>query len=163
MSIVRIFEKIECIIILHCTSLISPWKKWPSFCRRNFHMHFDEWKFCTLIKISPKFVPKGPIDNNGLVPNRRQAIIWTNDDPIHRCIYAALRRDGLIPFLETLLGVKSVTPHLPATDDQFAIVARHEQVLGVGDFFVLSDAHPLIPLTFRCYGKYEGFTRPEVR
>ena len=40
------------------------------------------------MKISLKFVPKGPIDNmpattgldNGLVPNRRQAIIWTNDD-----------------------------------------------------------------------------------
>ena len=34
-----------------------------------------------LIKISPNFVPNGPIDNsstasdNGLVPNRRQAII----------------------------------------------------------------------------------------
>ena len=39
------------------------------------------------IKISPKFVPKGPINNisalvqtaNGLAPTRRQAIIWTND------------------------------------------------------------------------------------
>ena len=38
------------------------------------------------IKISPKFVPKGPIINisgigsdNGLAPARRQAIIWTND------------------------------------------------------------------------------------
>ena len=24
--------------------LISPWTKWPSFCRRYFHMHFREWK-----------------------------------------------------------------------------------------------------------------------
>ena len=44
------------------------------------------------IKISMKFVPKGPINNipalvqitiigpdNGLAPVRRQAIIWTND------------------------------------------------------------------------------------
>ena len=39
------------------------------------------------IKISLKFVPKGSINNipacigldNGLVPSRRQAIIWTND------------------------------------------------------------------------------------
>ena len=38
------------------------------------------------IKISLKFVPKGPINNilsigsdNGLAPARRQAIIWTND------------------------------------------------------------------------------------
>ena len=39
-------------------------------------------KFCVLIEISLKFVPNGPINNNpafgldnGLLPNRRQAII----------------------------------------------------------------------------------------
>ena len=32
---------------------------------------------------------------NGLAPNRRQAIIWTNDDPVHWRIYAALGEDGL--------------------------------------------------------------------
>ena len=38
-----------------------------------------------------KFLPMGPNDNNpALVPNRRQAIIWTNADPIHLRIYAAL-------------------------------------------------------------------------
>ena len=33
--------------------------------------------------------------DNGLAPNRRQAIIWNNADPIHWRIYAALRRDEL--------------------------------------------------------------------
>ena len=33
---------------------------------------------------------------NGLAPNRRQAIIWTNADPIHWPIYAALGGDELI-------------------------------------------------------------------
>ena len=33
---------------------------------------------------------------NGLAPNRRQAIIWTNVDPIHRSIYAARGGDELI-------------------------------------------------------------------
>ena len=57
-------------------------------------------KFCILIQISLKFVPKGLIDNNpalvsigldnGLAPIRRQAIIWTNVDPINWCIYEAL-------------------------------------------------------------------------
>ena len=28
--------------------------------------------------------------DNGLAPNRRQAIIWTNDDPVQRHIYASL-------------------------------------------------------------------------
>ena len=80
-----------------------PLKKWPPFRRRYFQMHFHEWKFGISVTISPKFVPKGLIDNNpgrvgldnGLVPNRRQAIIWTNADPIHWRIYAALRGDEL--------------------------------------------------------------------
>ena len=62
---------------------------------------FVNEKFCTLIKISLKFVLKGPIDNNtacidldnGLAPNRRKAIIWTNADPVHWRIYSALGRD----------------------------------------------------------------------
>ena len=48
---------------------------------------FVNEKFCILIKILLKFVPKGPIDNNlafgldnGLAPIRRQGIIWTNAD-----------------------------------------------------------------------------------
>ena len=31
-----------------------------------------------------------------MAPNRRQAIIWTNADPIHRRIYASLGADALI-------------------------------------------------------------------
>ena len=56
-----------------------------------------------LIQFSLKFVPNGPIDNipaigldNGLAPKRWQAIIWTNADPVHRCIYAALGGGELI-------------------------------------------------------------------
>ena len=56
------------------------------------------------IQISLKHVPRNPIDNkpgsigsgNGLAPNRRQAIIWTDDDPVHWRIYAALGGDELI-------------------------------------------------------------------
>ena len=36
------------------------------------------------------FIPDFSIFANGLAPNRRQAIIWTNADPIHWRIYAAL-------------------------------------------------------------------------
>ena len=55
-------------------------------------------KFCISIKISLKFVPKGPIDNNQALVQIvawRQAIIWTNADLIHWCIYAALGGDEL--------------------------------------------------------------------
>ena len=67
-----------------------------------FRCIFMNEKFCILIKISLKFVPKGPIDINpgfglddGLAPHRRQAIIWTNADPIHWRIYAALGGGGI--------------------------------------------------------------------
>ena len=43
-------------------------------------------KFGILINISQKFIPKGQINNtgsdNGLAPNRQQAIFWTNADPL---------------------------------------------------------------------------------
>ena len=65
---------------------------------------FVKEKFCILIKISLKFARKGQIDNNigldnGLAPNRRQVIIWTNADPIHWRIYAAQGGDGLTPLV----------------------------------------------------------------
>ena len=55
-------------------------------------------------KISLKYVPLGLIDNkpsqhgsdNGLSPNRRQAIIWTNDGIIYLRIYASLAISELI-------------------------------------------------------------------
>ena len=59
------------------------------------------------IQISLKFVRRSPIDNmpalvqsdNGLAPSRRQAIIWTNADPVHWRIYAALGGDELICYM----------------------------------------------------------------
>ena len=63
------------------------------------------------IPISLKFVPDGPIDNNqafvldnGLAPNRQQAIIWTNADPVHWRIYVALGGDELM-----IVGVISMS------------------------------------------------------
>ena len=60
-------------------------------------------KICILIQISLKFVSKGLIENktalvtdNGLAPNRRQHIIWTNANPIHWRIYVAVGGDELI-------------------------------------------------------------------
>ena len=53
-------------------------------------------KFHTLIKISLKFDPRGPLNNklllvqvqysgNGLVPHRQQVITWSMDDPADWC------------------------------------------------------------------------------
>ena len=52
------------------------------------------------IKIPLKFVPRSPINDkpvlvqvNDLALNRRQAITWTNDGPVHWHIYAGLGGD----------------------------------------------------------------------
>ena len=55
-----------------------------------------------MIRISLKFfygqiVYKSNIASaDGLAPNRRRAIIWTNADPVHWRIYAALGVGGVI-------------------------------------------------------------------
>ena len=56
-------------------------------------------KFGILIKISLKSVPWGQLTitqhlDNGLASNRWQAFIWTNADPIHGRMYAALGEVG---------------------------------------------------------------------
>ena len=62
------------------------------------------------MKISLKFVSKVPIDNNkidldnGLAPNRQQAIIWINADPIHRRINAALGVMSLYNIMPVCVG-----------------------------------------------------------
>ena len=66
-----------------------------------FRCIFMNEKFYILIKISLKFVPKCPIDNNTTlvyIMAWHQAIIWTNADKIHWCIYEALGGDELISF-----------------------------------------------------------------
>ena len=80
--------------------LISPGQYGRQLADDIFKFIFVNEKFYILIEISLKCVPKGPIDNNigldtGLAPNRRHTIIWTNADPVHWCIYAALRGDKL--------------------------------------------------------------------
>ena len=42
----------------------QPRTKWPPFRRRYFQCFFVNWKFYIVIKISLKFVPKGPINHN---------------------------------------------------------------------------------------------------
>ena len=53
-------------------NLSLPWKKWSPFRRWYFRCIFVKEKFCILIKISLKFVPKGWIDNPKLV----QIMVW---------------------------------------------------------------------------------------
>ena len=60
---------------------------------------FCGWKVLCLIRIALNFVPKSPIESalgqimHGLAPNRRQAITWTNADPVHWRSYVVLCGD----------------------------------------------------------------------
>ena len=77
-----------------------PWTKWPPFHRRYIKMHFRYWNFRYFYSNVTEVCSKGFIwqlgsigSDNGLAPNWRQGIIWTNADPIDWCICAALGRN----------------------------------------------------------------------
>ena len=79
-------------VLLSCFDSSPPGQNGRLFADDIFRCIFVNEKFCIPIKKSWKFVPKGPFDNNQallqiMVPNRRQAIIWTNADLIHWHIY----------------------------------------------------------------------------
>ena len=40
-----------------------------------------------------------------MVPNRQQAITWTNADPVHRRIYAALGVDELMVMQHSIMAI----------------------------------------------------------
>ena len=65
--------------------------KWPRFFRRHQITFLVLKKYCILIHIAMAFVPKGSMNkmqkasigwNNGLAPNRWQAIVWHYNDVI---------------------------------------------------------------------------------
>ena len=85
------------LLLIH-TSLVKTHlpldKMAATFADDIFEFIFVNENICILIKISLKFVPKGPIDNKAAMVQvmawHRKAITWTNADPIHWCIFAAL-------------------------------------------------------------------------
>ena len=78
------------------TTLLThrPCAKWPPFGIRQYQTHFDDWfllfqmEFHLILFIlfpnesNKQYSSIGSV--NGLAPTRRQAIIWTNVDPVHR-------------------------------------------------------------------------------
>ena len=84
---------------LFVLALMRPKHKMATFLQTIFSDAFSWMKsFVFFIKISLKFVPKGPIDNNPALVQImawRRIGIWTNADPIHWRIHAALGGDEL--------------------------------------------------------------------
>ena len=83
--------------------LISLWTQWPPFRRPYFQMHFRKWftyvfwlKFQWILFLRSNWqLPSIGLDN-GLAPNRRQAIIWIDANPIRWRIYAVAGGNELI-------------------------------------------------------------------
>ena len=70
-----------------CVNTLKPRQNGRRFAEDMFKCIFMNERFCISIRISLNFVSKAPIDNKsalvqimGMAPNRRQAIIWTDDD-----------------------------------------------------------------------------------
>ena len=64
-----------------CDTLRLGARKWPTFCRRYFLMHFPE---INIFEFLPK-LHQWLCKSYSLLLNRQQVITWTNDGPVH-CI-----------------------------------------------------------------------------
>ena len=79
-------------------------------------MHFHEWKVLYFDSNFTEVCSQESNEqyssiglDNGLAPIRLQAIIWTNEDPVHWRLYAALGGDELIDYyINALLCVHSL-------------------------------------------------------
>ena len=89
-------DKDKMVLWPYCLDSSSPGQNGRNFPDDIFKCIFVNEEFCILIQISRKFVPKGIGSGNGLVSNRRQAITWTNADPVLRRIYTSLGGDELM-------------------------------------------------------------------
>ena len=88
--------------------LLSKWQtetKWSTFCRRHFQTRFLEWKLFHFISNFIEICSHGLNyqsaiigSNDGLAPNRRQAIIGTKGGIVHWRIYASLGLNELTQF-----------------------------------------------------------------
>ena len=83
---------------------IIPWLmpgtriKWPTVCRWYFRIQFLVWKIMHFIHISPKYVPKDPLNidsYNSMIHIGRKATIWTNGGLVFLYTYTSLCPDEL--------------------------------------------------------------------
>ena len=111
----RLHKYIYGALHLHCVLFImiacshldrnssTPGQNGRHFGRRHFLTNFLEWKwqnsnsnFIEICFHESNWQYAIFSSGNGLAPNKRQAITWTHDGPVHWRIYAALRGDTLI-------------------------------------------------------------------
>ena len=108
-----------------CRSAVNTTEtKWLPFCRRHFQMNFLVWKSLYFDSTSTEICTKGSNSKyssigsgNGLTPNRREDIIWTNYGLVHWRITASLG------WRVQVLGLEQNGQHFP---DIFERIVRKE-------------------------------------
>ena len=114
----KIYPFDDAIITEYCTNICERINSTPPgqdcchFTDDIFRYIFVHEKLCTS-KTSLKVVLKSSTDNRPAlvyIMAWRQAIICTNDDPVHRCIYAALGEDELKPTVLEKVTYDSLGP-----------------------------------------------------
>ena len=100
--------------------------KWPPSCS-HFQMHFIGWKVFSFkwnvielcsFGFSSQYV--SICSNYGLVPNRQQAIIWSNDDPVYWCMYTcitSINELGVAIFTKVILLISILCEVEDATNE----------------------------------------------
>ena len=90
--------------LFHCQVIINTGQNGRHPNRKYFRMHFREWKRWNSVRSSTEICSQGSQDDkqalsigsgNGVAPDRRQPITWTNADPVHWHKFRALGGDDL--------------------------------------------------------------------
>ena len=131
-----------------CFKPIS-WTKWMPFRRQYFQMHFHEKKCCNLIKISLKFVPKGPIDT----------LQWRHKWPVMRKMFpfddVIMNRPALVKIMAWhQIGEKPLSePMLTQLNDICVTLGGDELRIHNLTHFMVHHYSKLIPWTYFINGK----------
>ena len=124
--------------LLDLDNTFRPEKNDWHFCRWHFQMAFSLMKnMVFFIIISLRFVPKCPVHNKSLpvwIMVWWSTITWTNDDPVHWCIYASL---GLNKFIS---GNIKIFSHSPSS-----LSSLYTEMTQVFEILVMELKDPIIP------------------
>ena len=105
--------------------------KWPPFCKQHFQVNFRNLYFnSNFIEICPpgSHWQKASIGwDNGLVPNRWQAIISTNDCPVYRHIYVSFSLNEISCY-DNIFDIEIASIWLCYNKGQVALVWRLQKV-----------------------------------
>ena len=130
-------------------------------------MKIFEWVFIEICFLGSNWRYVSIGSDNGLAPSRRQAIIWTNVDPVHWRIYAALGGDELINSARPT--DKYISPQTMSSLVQVMVCVLFSAKLNFNLFWLVVYWVPVIKIQLSCkrmslkmlYAKWRPFCLPQ--